>query len=182
MADRMKLDELILYIAARMEADDHRGRGRIKLAKLLFQIDFEAFARWGEPVTEATYLADELGPAPTEELLAARDLEAAGRLRWETRWDKERLPIAQGRPPDMEVFQPRARELIDETLDRYRGASASEMVEEAHQFIGWVNAWRDGRGEGAPVPFESIFWNPRRTEVEPWENEHARVLAERYSQ
>ena len=180
-ADRTKLEELILYIAERMERDNHLGRGRIKMAKLLFRIDFEAFARWSQPVTGATYHADEHGPAPVDELLATRDLEAAGRLEWRTERDKEKLPVAQGRPARMELFDEHERTLIDETLAQYRDVSAKWMIDEAHRFPGWLNAWRDGAGEGEAIPFESIFWNPRRTEVEPWENEHARKLAERYS-
>jgi Protein of unknown function (DUF4065) len=177
-----KLEELILYLSKRMEEDHHAGRGRIKLAKLLYRIDFEAFARWGKPVTEATYHADELGPAPVEELLATRDLEASGQLEWRTEWDKEKLPVA--RSANVEIFAHHERALIDETLDHYRLISAREMVQQAHRFPGWLVAWRDGSGEGEPVPFESIFWDPSRppgTAAEPWENEHARALADRFA-
>ena len=179
-----KLKELILYIAARMEQDRHVGRGRIKLAKLIFQIDFAAFAQWGASVTGVPYHADELGPVPTGEMMATRDLEAAGRLGWETVWDKERMPVAAGRPADLEVFAPHERELTDSTLDEFRQVGAKRMVDQAHRFPGWLLAWRDGEGENDPIPLESIFWDPSRlpgSHAEDWENAHARLLADRYA-
>src|SRR4051794_5527864 len=94
-ADEVKLKELILYIAARMEEDDHAGQGRIKLAKLLWLSDFEAYRRIGNSITGARYVADELGPAPVDELLAVRDLEGSGDLSIEAGYDQQRLPRAQ---------------------------------------------------------------------------------------
>lgn len=177
-----KLQELILYIAERMERDDHVGRGRIKLAKLMFNIDFEAFARWGESVTQATYHADQLGPVAVQEPLATRDLEQSGRFAWRLEWDRQKLPVALEHAR-LDVFDRHERTLIDEMLDRYRLVSASAMVDQAHLFPGWLIAWRDGEGKNEVIPFESIFWNPTRppgSMTLPWENEHARVLADRY--
>jgi hypothetical protein len=74
-----RLEDLILYTAQKMERDHHAGIGLIKLAKLLWRIDFTAYWRLERPITEATYKADKFGPAPVQELLAIRDLEAAGR-------------------------------------------------------------------------------------------------------
>lgn len=183
-AEAPKLEALILYLAYRMERDSHVGRGRIKLAKLLFRIDFEAFARWGKPVTETTYHADELGPAPVQELMATRDLEAEGRFEWRPGWDRQRLPVVVGQPPTLDAFDEREAELIAETLEQFRRTSGEAMVEQAHGFPGWLIAWRDGSGEGELIPFESIFWNPSRlpgSKAEPWENEYAAVLADRYA-
>lgn len=174
-----RLEELILYIASRMEQDQHVGRGRIKLAKLLYRIDFEAYARWGQSVSGTRYHADRLGPVPSGELLATRDLIAQGRFDWRNEWDKQELPIALD-APQLDVFAPREVALADEQLDLYREVSGDAMVEEAHRFAGWVHAWDEGRGSRAPVLFESIFWDDTRQEPEPWENEHARSLAEKH--
>lgn len=183
-AGASKLEALILYLAYRMERDSHVGRGRIKLAKLLFRIDFEAFARWGKPVTEATYHADELGPVPTQELTAIRDLEAEGRFEWRPGWDRQKLPAVLGPPPTLDAFDAREAELVTETLDQFQLKSADAMVDQAHDFPGWRIAWRDGLGDREPIPFESIFWNPSRppgSKAEAWENEYAAVLANRYA-
>ena len=176
--EQEKLGEMVLYLAQRMQRENHTTPSRIKLAKLLFFIDFEAYARFGRSVSATTYHADRLGPAPTAELTTTRDLEADGRLRWENPWERMLVPVAVG-DPVLNAFEPRERELMDEFLGRYRFTAAQQMVDEAHRFPGWIHAWRDGEGSGSPVPYTSIFWNHRRTTSEPWEDERARALAGR---
>jgi hypothetical protein len=176
MAHNAKLKELIIYLALRMQEDQHVGRGRIKLAKLLWRCDFAAFWRFGEPITEARYQADRLGPAPVDEMLALRDLEGAGRLELVNEWDQQQIPVATGVPPNLEVFSGSEIALVDDQLHRYRLVTAHAMVDEAHEFPGWINSWRGGKGKHSPIPFESVFWDSR-TELEPWEDEYAQVLA-----
>ena len=172
-----RLQELILYLAQKMERDRHKTPSRMKLAKLLFRIDFEAYAARGRPVTDTPYAADKYGPKPVDELLATRELKDALRFDWERPWDRMEVPVAKDEPR-MEVFEPWERRLIDAIADQYRSKTASAMVEEAHEFPGWIHAWDEGRGERTPVPYEAIFWDESRTEAEPWENEYARELAE----
>jgi hypothetical protein len=150
-AEQAKLKELILYIAARMESDDHAGQGRIKLAKLLWLSDFEAFRRFGKSITGARYVADELGPAPVDELLALRDLEGSGYLVLEPGYDRQRLPRAQ-RPPDTEVFSDDELAVVDELLERYRGWTGKQLVDLAHEFPGYRIVER-----GAEVPYRSVY-------------------------
>jgi uncharacterized phage-associated protein len=173
-----RLEELILYVTAKMQRDHHAGVGRIKLAKLLWRIDFTAYWQLGHPITEATYQADQYGPSPVEELLATRDLEGAGRFRWEQDWDQRWMPVILGEPND--VFEADEIDLIDDVIDRYRSTSGRQMVEDAHQFPGWLHAWRGGEGKGATVPYESIFWD-RRDEVRPDEDEHAAEIADEFA-
>lgn len=174
-----RLEELILYVAAKMKQDRHAGIGRIKLAKLIWRIDFTAFWRFGHPITEATYQADKLGPSPVEELMATRDLEAMGRFHWEREWDQQLLPVADA-SPDLEIFEPSERDLIDEVVDRFRSTSGSQMVDDAHRFPGWLHAWRGGEGKGTPIPYESVFWD-RRTDVGPDDDELAAELADEFA-
>jgi hypothetical protein len=171
-----RLQELILYIATKMERDAHVGRGRIKLAKFVWRCDFAAFWKLGEPITETSYHADEHGPAPVHELLATRDLEAQGRLEWRNEWDRQQIPVAVGEPPRLGVFTAEQIALIDEQLDQYRYVTGTAMRDEAHEFPGYKHAWREGEGMHAPVPFESVFWDDR-SELENWEEEHALSLS-----
>ena len=62
--DKSKMRELILYIA-RAQADDPTF-GRVKLAKLLYFADNEAFVRLERPITGATYQKLPEGPAARE--------------------------------------------------------------------------------------------------------------------
>jgi hypothetical protein len=177
MGERTKLEELILYLAMRMEEDQHIGRGRIKLAKLLWRSDFGAFWKLGEPITETTYQADQFGPSPVDEMLALRDLQGQQRLELRNEWDRQQIPVAVGEAPRLELFSAAQISLVDEQLNRYRHVTGRGMVEEAHEFPGWQHAWRGGEGKHNPVPFESVFWDAR-TELEGWEQDMAIVLAE----
>ena len=150
-ADDVKLRELILYIAARMERDDHAGQGRIKLAKLLWLSDFEAFRRYGKSITGARYVADELGPAPVDELLAMRDLEGSGYLVLEPGYDRQKLPRAK-RPPDTEVFDEGELAVVDEMLNRYRAWTGKQLVDLAHEFPGYKIAEM-----GDEIPLRSVY-------------------------
>lgn len=148
--DKAKLHELILLIAARMEGEDQPGRGRIKVAKLLWLSDFEAHRRYGRSITGERYVADELGPAPADEMLALRDLEAAGDLVIERGYEKQQLLHAT-RPADLSIFTEGERGIVNETLERYRDWTGSQLVELAHEYPGWKLAQR-----GADIPYHSV--------------------------
>src|SRR4051812_21632240 len=117
-----------------MEEDGHVGRGRIKLAKLLWRCDFAAFWRLGEPITETTYHADEHGTAPVGELLATRDLELEGLLGGGKGGARQQIPIAKGEPPRLSLFTAEQIALVDTQLDQYRYVTGTAMREEAHDF------------------------------------------------
>jgi hypothetical protein len=177
MGKKTKLKELILYLSERMEEDQHVGRGRIKLAKLLWRSDFGAYWKFGEPITETKYQADQFGPSPVDELLAIRDLESEGRMEFRNEWDRQQIPISLAEP-DLAVFSAAQIALADDQLHRYQLVTGQVMVDEAHEFPGWQLAWRGGKGQNNPVPFESVFWDAR-AELEEWEQKEARILAGR---
>src|ERR1700741_2176142 len=102
---------MILFISRAMERDLHIGRGRMKLAKFLFFIDFESYARWGRSISGSAYHAEHHGPAPTAELLATRDLESRGRFEWRTGWDKQEIPVALDEP-NIALFSQREIDLF----------------------------------------------------------------------
>ena len=172
-----RLKELILYVAQRMEDDKHLGRGRIKLAKLLWRCDFGAYWRLGEPLTEASYHADRLGPVPTEELLATRELIAEERFEWRNEWDYQQIPVALD-TPRLQLFSREQVAFADEQLGEYRQVTGQQMVDEAHLFPGWLHAYRGHEDERLPVPLQSVFWDDR-TNLHDWEQEHALALSQR---
>lgn len=148
--DKGKLHELILLLAARMEADDHAGQGRIKLAKLLWLSDFEAHRRFGQSITGERYIADELGPAPADEMMAVRDLEAVGDLAIEPGYDKQQLLRAK-RPANTSLFGEGELAVVEAMLTKYRTWTGRRLVKLAHEYPGWKLAQR-----GADVPYHSV--------------------------
>ena|ERR1700733_4198142 len=167
--DKAKLRELILLLAARMEADEHAGRGRIKLAKLLWLSDFEAHRRFGRSITGERYIAEELGPAPTDEMLALRDLEAAGDVTIEPGYRQQQL-IRATRPADTSLFSEGELAVVEEMLTKYRTWTGSRLVKLAHEYPGWILAQR-----GADIAYHSVHISASGPTKR--DNERARELA-----
>src|SRR2546430_4752145 len=71
-----KLAELILYIATLSEGDPRFGA--VKLNKLLFFADFQAYLRFGKPITGQEYQKLEFGPAPRRLPPVLEELKRAG--------------------------------------------------------------------------------------------------------
>jgi hypothetical protein len=169
MTDTTRLRELILLLAGRMEADEHAGQGRIKLAKLLWLSDFEAHRRFGRSITGERYIADELGPAPADELLALRDLEAAGDLVIEPGYGQQQLLRAQ-RPANTSLFGKGELAIVEEMLTKYRTWTGRRLVKLAHEYPGWTLAQR-----GADIPYHSVHISASGPEAR--DIERARELA-----
>jgi hypothetical protein len=144
--------ELLLYIADRMAHTDHAGRGRIKLVKMIWLSDFEAYLKLGDAITGAEYRSDKLGPSPPDELIQTRTLNSATEFAYEPGYDRQQLPIAK-RPARTELFDARELELVNEVVDRYRSWTADRVVKEiAHEHPGYKLVKL-----GEVVPYDSVF-------------------------
>src|SRR5438132_3760247 len=71
--DRLKLGELVLYVAQKLAADPMLGA--TPLDEVLYFSDFAAFAMLGAPITGATYVRADQGPVARELPQVQRDLE-----------------------------------------------------------------------------------------------------------
>jgi hypothetical protein len=146
-----KLQELIVYIAYRMERTRHRGRGRLKLHKLLFYCDFEAYRRLGQSITGASYRRFPKGPFLREENDAVKALDPNSDFAYRRDWDFRKLPEAK-RSPDEAMFSAAERSLINEILDTYREHTADQMRRLSHDHPGYKTV-RDGEA----IPYDSVF-------------------------
>src|ERR1700733_4521543 len=62
--NRSKFKELVLYLSQRSAGDE--GFGAVKLNKLLYRSDFEAYRLLGRPITGETYIKQEFGPVAAD--------------------------------------------------------------------------------------------------------------------
>ena len=161
--DADKFKELIVYIAEN-SADDP-AFGAVKLNKILYYSDFDAYRLLGEPITGATYRKLQAGPAP-KELLAARDeLIEENRVRTESRpyfnRIQKRLVVLDGGASNIEMFSPGEREIIDSVIEFLGPMSAREASDYSHREPGWLLA-----GEREEIPYESAGLS-----AEAWDQE-----------
>jgi Protein of unknown function (DUF4065) len=141
---RGKFKELVVYLSAASARAADDGFGMVKLNKLLYRADFEAYRLLGHSITGETYEKQEFGPVARDLPIVLDELGAAGRLRWEhiPRGPRIRdVPRVADDPDavaDMSGFSPDEREVIESTLRElavYGGKDASEWSHE--ESAGW---------------------------------------------
>lgn len=154
-----KLRELILYLA-RAEHDDYTF-GRVKLAKLLYYVDMEAYVRRGEPVTGATYIKRKEGPAarefvPIRDQMLAWGEAAEVDVKYPNGFVGKKL-VAR-RDPDESLFDAEELKVADEIVARFSGWSGTALSILSHKEIGWTVASMND-----PIPYNAYYLAPSAT-------------------
>jgi hypothetical protein len=150
--NRSKLKELVLYLSRASASDE--GFGMVKLNKLLYRADTEAFRLLGESITGTEYLKQEFGPVAAglqgliEEMAKDELVEWRHYQRGEYVSD---VPEAR-EDPDMQRFSPAEIEIIDQVrqeLAPHGGKSVSDWSHE--EWAGWRIS-----GVGEQIPYETV--------------------------
>lgn len=150
--NRKKFEELIVYLARRLGPE--AALGRVKLAKLLMQSDFGAYARFGRSITGATYEKWEHGHLPRELLLVERDLEAQGAITAEDvdYFGKRLHQITAQRDPDLSDFTEDELGVIEGAISRFGYESAAYLSTLSHLELGWrLTEWKE------EIPYNTVF-------------------------
>lgn len=152
-----KFDELLVYVAER-SAEDDPNYGDLKLNKLLYFADVEAYRRRGQSITGTRYQHLEHGPASVSLPRARESLIEAGVLSKGRKrvYDFFRTITRAERPARREVFEPGELELVDEVLARYADLNGKQMADLSHQEPGWKMT-----DEGDEIPLETALLTPR---------------------
>lgn len=132
-----KLIELMLYISEKSFEDQQFGK--VKLAKLLFFSDFEAFTKFGSPITGASYCKMQHGPVPQQLFAVQRKMIDAGvaamaQRKLGTVTQERMVPL---RDPDLNRFTANEIALVDRMIDLLRKYNATEVSELSHLWMGW---------------------------------------------
>ncbi len=138
--DERKFDEAIIYIAKHSEGDERFGA--VKLNKILYFADFEAYRRLGEPITGATYYRLDQGPAPKQMLEARRRLIRKEAIRIEPRpyFTGVQHRIVALDEPTEGILRPEEVEILDEVIGELWHMTAREASELSHLEWGWLAA------------------------------------------
>jgi hypothetical protein len=149
-----RLREMILYIAQHCATAERFGA--IKLNKILWKADFDAFAERGVPVTGREYQRLPLGPAPREMPRVYNDMLRDGIIR------VERIDFGQNDAgedvvelrtialvePNLTRFAPNDLHFVDAAITYYWEMTGTETSDDSHGV-----AWRTHHN-GAPLPYE----------------------------
>jgi hypothetical protein len=151
--DQDRFENLVLYLAERSR--DDVGYGKVKLNKLLFRADFEAFRLLGASITGEDYKRQEHGPVAAHLPSLLRRFESAGVL------TVDEIPagpyvrlvpvIGEGHTPNPEVFSEDERAIIDRALAELQPHGARSVSDWSHEeSVGWRLTETDD-----VIPYES---------------------------
>ncbi len=166
--NRGKFKEMVLYFSMRSAELEDEGFGMVKLNKLLYRADFEAYRTLGSAITGETYERQEFGPVARDLPIVLDELGAGGRLRWEHipagPYTRD-VPRAQGDDdvmPDQSVFSDDELVIMERALGElatHGGKSVSNWSHE--QSAGWNLAGEDGNTIEYRTAFISTDQLPR---------------------
>jgi Protein of unknown function (DUF4065) len=135
-----KLRELIVHIAALCGNDDDFGK--TKLNKILFNLDFAAYRKWGKSISGQEYFALEWGPAPRimKRVLTSMQSRREIAFQHKERFGKAQEKLIPLRDSNLKLFDKDELNLLMEVVSGYWDRSGSSMSRESHQFLGWAVA------------------------------------------
>lgn len=152
--DESKLKELILYIAKECENDVFFGA--TKLNKILFFADFMSYAKTGEAITGAQYMAIEYGPVPKRMLPIREEMILDGSIKLERQGSQERVIAVKACEYE---FAPSERAFIDNVIEWLRDKDATSVTDLSHSLLGYQAGWAETliTGVNAIIPYDAIF-------------------------
>ena len=131
---KKKYQQVILYLCQKLGGGI---RGKKKLAKLLYFVDFDFYEKYQKSITGDVYKAYPKGPLPSalNEIIAGLSKNKTLRVRTVPEWGKEYAPtevyenIAQ---PDLSVFDREEIKMMDRVVKRYGVLNGEQLAELSH--------------------------------------------------
>ncbi len=151
-----RLRQMILYVAQRCH--NATRFGGIKLNKILWKSDFDAFAARGVPVTGRAYQRLRLGPAPKEMLPLHQEMLRSGLIRVQLIdfgdgvVEHRTIPLEQAK---MDLFTDDDVRFVDRSIRYYWDLTGMETSDDSHG-----PAWLT-RANGEPMPYEAALLSER---------------------
>lgn len=160
--DLSKLKELIKYISSKSSEDIFFGR--VKLFKLVFFADFNAYRRTGQTITGESYHKEPNGPVSNHIRKAFKELLRDGEME-EMKCDifgrNQFKPICKNYP-DLNPFSKEEIISIEDVVDSYKSLTGAQISELSHDSI---PAW-ENRENGEDIPVSLSLMAPVEEEEE----------------
>lgn len=134
-----KFKNLILYVSKKSE-DDPRF-GAVKLNKIFYYSDFDAYRRLGQSITGATYQRLEEGPAPRE-LLPVRErmIGESIEIRTTPVGNHKQHRIVALVEPNESLFTEAELRIVDQVIEAMWPMNAAQVTALSHTEPGWIQA------------------------------------------
>lgn len=147
-----KFQEPIFYIAQKSEADPNFGI--IKLNKILYYADFNAFRLLGKSITGAEYRKLTEGPAPAEMPPTRRAMLDQGLIKIKSRnyFNTVKQRTIALRKPNTSLFAPEELLVADEAIWALKDMSESQAAALSREEIGWKAA-----RHGETIPYQTAW-------------------------
>ena len=164
-----RLRDAILYIADKCKEAERFGL--VKLNKMLWKADFDAFRERGQPVTGRQYKRQKDGPVPYEMRPLLDEMLGQEQIRIEQRLvrdliEKRVIPIAR---PSLHNFSPADLSYLDRAVKFYWEYTGTEASDHSHGV-----AWRT-RENGDDMPYELAYLSDAK--LAGWEKQYYSRMA-----
>lgn len=133
--DARKLQELIVYVAARSLSDSRFGM--TKLNKILFFSDFGAFRQTGQSITGAVYQHLPQGPCPHQLLPALSALGDDVVEAEEPTFAGPQKRLVPRRQAELERFSGAEIAVVEEVLSELRPLTNKQAGDLSHETMAW---------------------------------------------
>lgn len=157
-----RLRELILYISERCASAPRFGK--VKLNKILWKADFDAFAQRGVPVTGRSYQRLEAGPAPIDMPPLLAEMVDAGILEFQSMsfpsGKTEERPVAKRPAVLRRFFSEDDLRFVDAAIVHYWNMTATEASDDSHGA-----AWKS-RQDMEAMPYEAAYLSDAKPSAE----------------
>lgn len=114
--------------------------GRVKLAKLLYFLDFDHFGVHSKPITDACYRHKQFGPMPDQFDPMIKRMKELGRIEVDPIEVGRTRPMDKIRPlvdADMGVFDAEEQLTLKAVTKRWKLADSDAMIRFAHNDVTW---------------------------------------------
>lgn len=149
-----KYESVILYLAKKLGGE---VRGKKKLAKLLYFVDFDFFEKFEKPITGDRYKRLPMGPFPEKmpEILSSMVLDGMITIAQEE--DAPGLIPTEVykalKEPQIDLFSEDEKKMLDRVVDLYGGLSGHQLEILTHAEAPFI-----GTEEGKEMMYELSFY------------------------
>ena len=150
--DRYK--NLILYLAQKLGGEI---RGKKKLAKLLYFVDFDYYEKFHQSITGDEYKALPMGPFPEKmdetigDLVQEKLMTVESRQEWNDYNPTEVYKAVNA--PDLSSFKPEEIKMIDRIISKYGHLSGKQLEDLSHAEAPYI-----GTDLNALIAYELTFY------------------------